>query len=163
MEVNPAQDTRQQAPLALSNLLLLLRQRNRRTCYNFCGLGIEDPFVERTRLCPPIQFFQPPSHLNSVLFTGIAMFTVRMLDFQEGQKVTLQIHDPPRRGIQSIRTMGCCVPRRELIFEAAAYYATRCACGFQQKWVSPCTEIANTLVTLSPTLSSGMHGDREHV
>jgi hypothetical protein len=84
------------------------------------------------------------------------MFTVRMLDFQEGQQVTLQIHDPPRRGIQSIRTMGCCVPRRELIFEAATYYATRCACGFQQKWVSPCTEIANTLVTLSLTLSSGM-------
>jgi hypothetical protein len=28
-------------------------------------------------------------HLNSVLFTGIAEFTVRMLDSQEGQEVAL--------------------------------------------------------------------------
>ena len=76
-----------QAPLALSNLFLL-RQRNRRT-YNFAGLGIEDRIVERTRLRPPAQLFQPLLHLNSVLFTGIAEFTVRMLDSQEGQEEAL--------------------------------------------------------------------------
>ena len=128
--------------MASCNLLLLLRlQRNRRT-YNLAGLGIKDPIVERTRLRPPIQFFQPPSHLLSVLFTSIAKFTVWMVDSQEGQQVALQIHDPPRRGIQSIHTTGSCVPRRELIFEAATYYATRRGYGFQQNWVkSRCTGI----------------------
>jgi hypothetical protein len=82
-----------QAPLALSNLLLPLRQRNRRTCYNFAGLGIEDPhyhfmipIVERMRR-RPVQFFQPLSHLNSVLFTSLAMFTVWPVDSQAGQQV----------------------------------------------------------------------------
>jgi len=84
----------QQAPWALSNLLLLLRQRNRRTCYNFGGLGIEDPhylfmipIVERMRLRPPVQFFQPLSHFIPVRFTSIAMFTVWTVDSQEGQQV----------------------------------------------------------------------------
>jgi hypothetical protein len=72
---------------ALSNLFLL-RQRNRRAC-NFARLGIEDPIVGRMRLRPPVQLFQPPSHLLSVLFTNIAKFTVRMLDSQEGQQVAL--------------------------------------------------------------------------
>jgi hypothetical protein len=77
----------QQAPLALSNLLPLLCQRNRRTCYNFAGLGIEDshylfliPIVERMRLRPPVQFFQPLSQFNPACFTSIAMFTVWTVD-----------------------------------------------------------------------------------
>jgi hypothetical protein len=118
--------------LALSNLLLLLRQqRNRRTCYNFAGLGIEylhhlSMIAMRARLRPPIQFLQPPSHLLSVLFTSMAKFTVWMVEFQEGQQVASQIHDKPR-GIQFIRLKTCAssLKWQELIFEAASYYATR--------------------------------------
>src|SRR5208282_6416822 len=113
-----------QAPSGLSNLLPL-RQRNRRTCYDFPGLGIEDlhylsmiPIVERTRLRPPVQLFQPLSHLISARFTRIAMFTVWTVDFQKGQQVASQIHDPPRR-IRVIRLTGCCVPRSELLFGEA--------------------------------------------
>jgi hypothetical protein len=84
--------TRQQAPLALSNLLLLLRrQRNRRTCDNFAGLGIEDPhdlflipIVERMGMRPPVQFFQPLSHFITARFTS-AMFTVWTVDSQDVQ------------------------------------------------------------------------------
>jgi hypothetical protein len=87
--------TRLQVPLGLlSDLLLLLcLQRNRRTYYNFAGLGIEDPrrsmipIVERTRLRPPVQFFQPPSHFIPARFTSIATFTVRRVDSQQGQQV----------------------------------------------------------------------------
>src|SRR6266849_1522936 len=78
----------QQAPFALSNLLLLLRlQRNRRTRHNFAGLGIEDLhylsmilIVERPPLLPPAQLFHPLSHFNPPRFTSIAMFTVRTVD-----------------------------------------------------------------------------------
>ena len=115
----------QQAPLASSNPLPLLRlQRNRRACYNFAGLGIEDPhylsmipIVKRTRLRPPVQLFQTLSHLNSVLFTSLAMFTVGMVDSQEGQQGASQVHDPPRR----IRSFASRVlrPRRELLFGEA--------------------------------------------
>jgi hypothetical protein len=52
---------------------------------------------ERTRLRPPAQLFQPLLHLNSVLFTSIAKFTVWTVDSQEGQQVASQVHDPPRR------------------------------------------------------------------
>jgi hypothetical protein len=72
----------------LSNLLLLLRQRNRRA-YNFAGLGIEDPIVGGMRKRLPTQLFQSLSHLLSVLFTGIARLTVRMVNSQEGQQVAL--------------------------------------------------------------------------
>jgi len=94
-------------PLASSNLLLLLRQRNRRA-YNFAGLGIESPHylsmistVERTRLRPPAQLVQPLSNLVSARFTSIAI-TVWAVDSQEGQQGASQVHDPPRR-IQAIR------------------------------------------------------------
>ena len=80
----------------------------------------------RTRLRPPVQFLQPLSHHLSVLLGRIAKFTVRMLDSQEGQQVALQIHDKPR-GIQFIRLKTCAssLKWRQLIFEAATYYATR--------------------------------------
>jgi hypothetical protein len=61
----------------------LLRQWNVLACYNFAGLGIEDlhnlsmiAIVWRIRLRPPIQLFQPFSHLKPALFTSFAMFTV---------------------------------------------------------------------------------------
>jgi hypothetical protein len=80
--------------LALTSLLPLVRQRNRRPCYNFAGLGIEDlhnlsmiAIVWRIRLRPPIQLIQPFSHLKPALFTSLAMFTVRTVDSQEGQQV----------------------------------------------------------------------------
>jgi hypothetical protein len=80
--------------LALSSLLPLVRQRNRRPRYNFAGLGIEDlhnlsmiVIVWRIRLRPPIQLIQPYSHLKPGLFTSFAMFTVRTVDSQEGQQV----------------------------------------------------------------------------
>jgi hypothetical protein len=55
------------------------------------------PMVERMRLRPPIQFFQPLSHINSVLFASIAMLTVRLVDSQEGQQAASQVHGRPRR------------------------------------------------------------------
>ena len=80
--------------LALTSLLPLVRQRNRRPRYNFAGLGIEDlhnlsmiAIVWRIRLRPPIQLIQPYSHLKPGLFTTFAMFTVRTVDSQEGQQV----------------------------------------------------------------------------
>jgi hypothetical protein len=105
--------------MALSNLLLLRLHRNRRTCYNLAGLGIEDlhylsmiAIVERTRLRPPAQLFQPLSHLIPAHFASITTFTVWTVDSQEGQQVAHPIslvHDPPRR-IRVIRLSGCCVP-----------------------------------------------------
>ena len=92
---------------------LLRHQRNRRT-YNFTGLGIE--FLHypsmisigvRIRQRPPVQLFQPLSHLNSVLFTSIADFTIWTVESQQGQQVASQIHDKPR-GIQFIRLRTCC-------------------------------------------------------
>src|ERR1017187_5471352 len=53
--------------------------------------------VGRTCALPPAQLFQPLSHLNSILFTSIAKFTVWTVDSQEGQQVASQVHDPPRR------------------------------------------------------------------
>jgi hypothetical protein len=41
------------------------------------------------RLRPPIQLFQPLSHLLSVLFRSITTFAVRTVDSQEGQQVAL--------------------------------------------------------------------------
>jgi hypothetical protein len=76
------------------------------------------PVVERTRLRPPVQLFQPLSHLNSVRFASIALFTVWALDSQEGQQVASQVHDPPRR-IRVFRLTGCCVPRWEPLFGEA--------------------------------------------
>ena len=81
-------------PIALNgffpvgNSKLLRLQRNRCTD-NFAGLGLEDPIVERMRLRPPIQLFQPLSHLLSVLFRSITTFAVRTVDSQEGQQVAL--------------------------------------------------------------------------
>lgn len=93
------------------------KQADWRTCYNFAGLGVEDPhylsmipMVERMRLRPPVQLFQPPSHLLSVFFRSIARFTVRMLDSQEGQQVASNVAGSrPHLGIQVIRLRGCCV------------------------------------------------------
>ena len=64
------------------------------------------PMVERMRLRPPIQFFQPLSHINSVLFASIAMLTVRLVDSQEGQQAASQVHGRPRR-IRVIPPHGC--------------------------------------------------------
>jgi hypothetical protein len=76
-------------PFALSNLLLLPRHRNRRT-HNFAGLGIDDlhyllmiPIVERARLRPPVQFFQPLSSFISASFPSIAKFTVWTVDSRQ--------------------------------------------------------------------------------
>jgi hypothetical protein len=89
------------------NLLLLRLQRNRRT-YNFSELGIEDPhclsmipIVERTRLCPPAQLVQSLSNLIPRRFTSITTFAVWAVEFQEGQQVASQIHDPPQDSGQS--------------------------------------------------------------
>jgi hypothetical protein len=53
--------------LRLTNLLLLCPHRNRRTCFNFAGFGIEDPHClflidKRMRLRQSVQLFQLPSH-----------------------------------------------------------------------------------------------------
>ena len=66
------------------------------------------PIAERMRLRPPVQLFQTLSHLNSVLFTSSAKFTVRMVNSQQGRQIASQIHDPPRR-IGVIRLRECCV------------------------------------------------------
>jgi hypothetical protein len=99
-------------PLALGSLLFRL-QRSRPT-YHFAGLVIEDlpylsmiPIVGGMWLRPPVQFFQPLSHLISTHFTNIARFAAWAVDSQEGQQVAFQIHDPPRR-IQVIRLRECC-------------------------------------------------------
>jgi hypothetical protein len=79
------------------------------------------PLVGRTCALPPAQLFQPLSHLNSILFTSIAKFTVWTVDSQEGQQVASQIHDRPRR-IQSIRlktVLG--LKWRELLFKEARH------------------------------------------
>jgi hypothetical protein len=49
--------------LRLTNLLLLCPHRNRRTCFNFAGFGIEDPHClflidKRMRLRQSVQLFQ---------------------------------------------------------------------------------------------------------
>jgi hypothetical protein len=79
--LSPVLGDSQQSPFTLHNLLLL-RQRNRLACYNFVGLGIENPHylfmihtVERMRLRPRVQFFQPLSDLPP-RFRTIAMLTV---------------------------------------------------------------------------------------
>src|ERR1017187_304006 len=64
--------------------------------------------LERTRLRPPTQFFQPLLHLIPSRFASIAMFTVGAVDSQEGQRVAdprSQVHNPPRR-IRVIRLRG---------------------------------------------------------
>ena len=64
--------------------------------------------LERTRLRPPTQFFQPLLHLIPARFASIAMFTVGAVDSQEGQRVAdprSQVHNPPRR-IRVIRLRG---------------------------------------------------------
>jgi len=43
--------------------------------------------LERTRLRPPAQLFQPLSHLIPARFASITMFTVWAVDSQEGQQV----------------------------------------------------------------------------
>jgi hypothetical protein len=42
--------------------------------------------LERTRLRPPTQLFQPLSHLIPGRFASITMFTVWAVDSQEGQQ-----------------------------------------------------------------------------
>jgi hypothetical protein len=77
--------------------------------------------VERTCPRPPVQLFQPLSHLNSILFTSIAKFTVWTVDSQEGQQVAFQIHNPPRR-IQSIRLKAVLgLKWREPLFKEARH------------------------------------------
>lgn len=86
------------------NLLLLRLQRNRRTCHNVAGLRSEDfhstfPIVGEIRLRLPTQFFQPLSHLLTARLTSTAMFTIRMVDSQEGQQGAHphpHVHNPPR-------------------------------------------------------------------
>jgi hypothetical protein len=41
--------------------------------------------VERTRLRPPVQLFQPLSHVIPVYFASITTFTVWAVDSQKGQ------------------------------------------------------------------------------
>ena len=60
----------------------------------------------RIRQRAPVQLFQPLSHLNSVLFTSIADFTIWTVDSQQGQQVASQIHNKPQ-GIQFIRLRAC--------------------------------------------------------
>jgi hypothetical protein len=79
------------------------------------------PLVGRTCARPPAQLFQPLSHLNSILFTSIAKFTVWTVDSQEGQQVASQIHDRPR-SIQSIRLKAVLgLKWRELLFKEARH------------------------------------------
>ena len=92
------------APLALTSPLPLLRQWNGLACYNFARHGSEDLhnlslnlLFEQTWLRPPVQLCQPFSHLNPVLFTSFAMFTVWTVDSQKGRQVASELHDQPRR------------------------------------------------------------------
>src|ERR1022692_1061400 len=48
------------------------------------------------RLRPPVQLFQPLSHLKSILFTSIENFTIWTVDSQQGQQAASQTHDKPR-------------------------------------------------------------------
>jgi hypothetical protein len=69
------------------------------------------PIVERKRLRPPVQFFQPLSHFIAARFTNMAMLTVWAADSQEEQQIanpTSLDHDPPH-GIQVIRLSEFCV------------------------------------------------------
>ncbi len=133
--------------MASGNLLLPLPrlQRNRRA-YNFAGLGIEAPIVRRGWLRPPVQLFQPLSHLHPRRFTSITTFAVWAVEFQEGQQVALPtwlVHNPTS-GFESIASKrapaassgGNCTSERR------TYYATQRGCGFQQNWVkSRCVEM----------------------
>jgi len=79
------------------------------------------PLVGRTCPRPPVQLFQPLSHLKSILFTSIAKFTLWTVDSQEGQQVASQIHDRPR-GIQSLRLKAVLgLKWRELLFKEARH------------------------------------------
>ena len=125
-------------PLLNDRRTLLRHQRNRRT-YNCTGLGIE--FLHypstisigvRIRQRPPVQLFQPLSHLNSVLFTSIAGFTIWTVESQQGQQVASQIHDEPR-GIQFIRLRACCTSSGGTAFRrGVTYYGTRSGCRFNK-------------------------------
>jgi len=75
--------------------------------------------VERMRLRPSVQFFQPLSRLIAARFANMAMFTVWAVDSQEeqpGAHPTSLIRDPPH-GIQVKGLLR--LEWRELIFEAA--------------------------------------------
>ena len=86
----------------------------------------------RMRQRPPVQLFQPLSHLNSVLFTSIAGFTIWTVESQQGQQVASQIHDKPR-GIQFIRLRACCASSGGTVFRrGVAYYGTRTGCRFNK-------------------------------
>jgi hypothetical protein len=86
----------------------------------------------RIRQRPPVQLFQPPSHLNPVLFTSIADFTIWTVDSQQGQQVASQIHDKPR-GIQFIRLRACCASSGGNCFsKRREYYGTRSGCRFNK-------------------------------
>jgi hypothetical protein len=73
----------------------------------------------RIRQRPPVQLFQPLSHLNSVLFTSIAGFTIWTVDSQQGQQVASQIHDKPRGNTVHSPQGVLRLKWRELLFEEA--------------------------------------------
>ena len=86
----------------------------------------------RVRQRPPVQLFQPPAHLNSVLFTSIADFTIWTVDSQQGQQVASQIHDKPR-GMQFIRLRACWLKAAGTAFRrGVTHYGTRSGCRFNK-------------------------------
>ena len=54
------------------------------------------PILERTRLRPPVQLFKPLLQLTPAHFASVAMFTVRVVDSQEGQEIA----DPVMMGAE---------------------------------------------------------------
>jgi hypothetical protein len=90
--------------------------------------------VERIRLRPSVQFFQPLSRLIAARFANRAMFTVWAVDSQEeqpGAHPTSLIRDPPH-GIQVNSPQGLLrLEWRELIFEAGDVLCDTIGVSFQ--------------------------------
>ena len=76
---------------------------------------------ETLLLRPPAQFFQPLSHLLTARLTSIAMFTVRLMDSQDGQQgahPNFQVHYLPLWD-SGYLSLECCVSTGGGIFEEA--------------------------------------------
>jgi len=128
----------------------------------------------RTRLRPPIQFFQPPPHRLSVLFTFVAKFTVWAVEFQEGQQVALPtwlVHDSPQDSGQSPQNLcqepqvaGTALRRGGRIMpHDGVWISTKLGLNFDARR-SPEPErkarpsLSNRVDTSSPIASDAYHG-----
>jgi len=115
------------------------------------------PMLERKRLRPAVQFFQPLSHFIAARFRNMAMLTVRGTDSQDEQQIarpTSLVHNPPH-GIQVIRLRECCVSTGGTCSskKRPRDHAPRCGCRFNKIDVkSGCAEVTRTTVASSSFL-----------